>query len=599
MYRPVVPLGIALVLSCCGSAQAVEDVNESEFELKSERMIVFKDGYCLIVKSGKARTDAAGKAFTDEVPDAAVLGSFWAISETGTLKNLVAGWVDSEREVAKQVDCTQTIEIVEANLGKECRFFVNGEHEVRGTLMKLLGTPQPQPVNEATLVSLNIETFLSSRASTATSTQTIDRTVASSFVVRTNDGDMVVEAASVQRLVIDDMTTTLNRKIKSSTRQKRLSFQFSKANQDVDIKLLYFRPGVRWIPTYRVNLTDQPAPNAGDSAANLLAEVNLQGEILNEAEDLIDVPIDVVVGVPNFRFKSVPSPMVLEATLRNVLVEAAPQVMGRQFSNAAMSNALYTQRSSEVRSSRAVGGPAADVDLPEELSGQGTNDLFVYSLPKMSLQKGERATVPILATKVPYRDIYTWDIELKHAESYAASAADSPSPLVLNTNKVWRQVELVNNTNLPWTTGAAMFVDGFQPLAQELLTYTSPGGICRVPVTVSVDLRGKAEDREVNRQLKTMRWRGHDYAQIQGQITAELANNKDVAVPVEVTIRFGGKAVEATADGKITLESFRQSDWHDNRGDPINNSSKVHWKATVEPGECFEPKIDYEFFVRY
>jgi len=391
----------------------------------------------------------------------------------------------------------------------------------------------------------------------------------------------------------------LNRTIKSDRRQKRLTFQFNEANSDVDINLMYFRPGVRWIPTYRVNLTDQPAPHAEQSAAKLLAELSLQGEILNEAEDLIDTPIDVVVGVPNFRFKSIPSPMVLEATLRNLLVEAAPQVMGQQFGNSSLSNALYTQRSSEVRSSRMMDGPAADVDLPAELSGQGTNDLFIYSLPKMSLKKGDRATVPILTTEVPYRDIYTWDIALKHSESYAASAADSPSPLVLDTNKVWRQVELVNNTKLPWTTGAAMFVDGFQPLAQELLTYTSPGGICRVPVTVSVDLRGKAEDREVERQIKVMRWRGSDYAQIKGQITAELANNKDVAVPVEVTIRFGGKAVKASADGKITLESFRQSDWQDNRGDPINNSSKVQWKATVEPGECFEPSVDYEFFVRY
>ena len=66
--------------------------NASELELKTERVIVFKDGYTLIIKRGVATTDKAGEVFTDDVPDAAVLGSFWAVPEEGRLIAMLAGW---------------------------------------------------------------------------------------------------------------------------------------------------------------------------------------------------------------------------------------------------------------------------------------------------------------------------------------------------------------------------------------------------------------------------------------------------------------------------------------------------------------------------
>ena len=48
-------------------------------ELTTEQVVVFKDGV--------AKTDENGFAHTYEVPDAAVLGSFWAIPEAGKIKS--------------------------------------------------------------------------------------------------------------------------------------------------------------------------------------------------------------------------------------------------------------------------------------------------------------------------------------------------------------------------------------------------------------------------------------------------------------------------------------------------------------------------------
>ena len=144
-----------------------------------------------------------------------------------------------------------------------------------------------------------------------------------------------------------------------------------------------------------------------------------------------------------------------------------------------------------------------------------------------------------------------------------------------------------------------MLMDGTQPLAQELLTYTSPGGRCRVPVTVAIDLRGQATDVEIAREFDALHWRGDAFARVNGKIEAELANNKAEPVSVEVMLRFGGKAKQASNDGIITLESFRSQDWHEQRGNAINNSSVVRWEQVIQPGECFKPTVDYEFFLQY
>jgi hypothetical protein len=390
------------------------------------------------------------------------------------------------------------------------------------------------------------------------------------------------------------MKTTLPRTVTTKEKSKRLSFRFADAGQPQDLLLMYFRPGVRWIPTYRINLTT----NDKDEK---IAQIAMQAEILNEAEDLIDMPLDIVVGVPNFRFRTNVSPLVLEQTLRNALAEAAPNLMGNYRND--FSNSLYTQRAGEFRRDAAQANAVADggvVQLPAELTATGAQDLFVYNLPKLTLKKGERMAVPILTAEAPYRDVYTWDLHVTREDiATAPSGSGTQSPLALSQNQVWRQIELVNNTNLPWTTGAAMIMQGQQPLAQELLTYTSPKDYCRVPVTVSIDSRGSIQEEETGRELQALSWDNYRYAKILQKATLDLCNNKAETINAEITFRFGGKATKVSDDGKLTLAPYRADDWQNYRGHPaVNNSSVVTWKATLKPGETFQPTVEYHFFTR-
>jgi hypothetical protein len=406
-----------------------------------------------------------------------------------------------------------------------------------------------------------------------------------SFVLTTADGDIVLSTSGIRAIAIKNMKTVLPRAAKRTTKEKRLTLRFEKPNAKREITVTYFRPGIRWIPTYRVDLESKTR-----------ARLALQAEILNEAEDLLNMPVDIVVGVPNFRFKDTVSPLVLEGTLKRALAQAAPQLMNQMHNN--FTNASYSLRSSELRRADALA--PADVALPGELTGSAQQDLFVYSLPPISLKKGERAAMHIFSKPVKLRHVYTWDLRLKKSDfANSPSAAGVASPLAIAKNEVWHQIELVNDTNTVWTTGAVMIMDGGRPLAQELLTYTSRGDRVRVPVTISVETRGTAKEKELGRKLGALQWDGYKYARLDKLATLDLCNHKGETIDVEITLRLGGRATKAEADGTIELGEHQREDWTQYRGSPaVNNSSVVRWKARLGPGDTFAPSVRYHFFTR-
>ena len=73
------------------SAGAAEKNDAHLLRLETEKVIIFKDGYCLVIKRGSAVTDEQGKIRLNDVPDAVVLGSFWATPKQGRLINMTAG----------------------------------------------------------------------------------------------------------------------------------------------------------------------------------------------------------------------------------------------------------------------------------------------------------------------------------------------------------------------------------------------------------------------------------------------------------------------------------------------------------------------------
>jgi len=461
----------------CGAAATFEAGGRgaARLDVKTNRVVVFKDGYARFIKQAIGKTDQAATALIEDVPERMVLGSFWAEPKSGRLTSITSA-----------------------------------QH-----IMPRGGRQETE-------------------------------------------------------------------------RSMRLAFDPERGNQEVEVELSYISPGIRWIPTYRIAL--QPTGQA---------ELAMQAEILNEVEDLVNVPLDLVVGVPNIRFREVVSPLSLMATLDNPLLRAAPQLMGQP----AFLNALMSQRSGETRGRQAEEPPpngAAVPALPAELAGEGAQDLFVFHVPNANLRAGQRAAIPLVATSVPYRHLYTWDVRLQQpgSEPVGGSGAHA-TPVRLLKNEIWHHVEMTNKTDVPWTTGAALVVEGSLPLGQELLTYTSIGGKCQLPLTVAVDVRGTYTDEEVGRKPRAIHLNGHDYTRVSKKGTLRVTNYKTDPIDLVLTCNLGGNATKASDDATITIGDFAAEDWAGNRGQQVlTGHSRIQWTLKVDAGQTREATCEYEYFTR-
>lgn len=576
-------LSISLLAFVLGTLSVISTEPADFIRFQTTRVIVFKDGHALIIKQGAAKTDAHGTIHTTEVPDAAVLGSFWATAKQGELIGMRAGWSEEKSTHTISEPCADHFQLLEANQGRQCKILVDNGREIFGTIRATIATSRTTAVGDPVVRAL--PNFTDS--ATATVTGSRQTRTGAHVIISGNDGDQSIAIADIKSLIVREMNLHRESDLIVSRREKRLTFSFHEPNVQREITLMYFRPGIRWIPTYRINLPDTDKEKAA---------LTMQAELINEAEDLIDTPIDIVVGVPNFRFKTTPSPLVLESTMRNALRQAAPMLAGQMAQG--FSNASYQMRATEHHRPAPVA--PAPVNLPGELTGAQSQDLFIYNLPDATLKKGERMAMNIVEMKVPFRNVYTWNLHITRHDIATAPSNAGTSPLKLSENRVWRQIDLTNASQVPWTTGAVMIMQGHQPLAQELLTYTSIGSACRVPVTVSIDTHGSVDAKEISRKLSALTWDRYKYALIQNEAKLSVMNHKQTPINLELNVRLGGRVSEASDEGVITLHPFEQADWLHYRGSTaVNNSSRVVWKTTVEPGVSFCPMISHEFYTRH
>jgi hypothetical protein len=376
------------------------------------------------------------------------------------------------------------------------------------------------------------------------------------------------------------------------TRAKRLEIDLGReaAGKPSTVRLLWFGEGIRWIPTYRVS-----------GALVSDADLALQGEVLNEAEDLRDVAIDLVVGVPTFRFQDVASPLSLETALQASLRQAAPQLAQQMMSNRLRNDFSNAQADFEVAEGEATG-----LDAAPELATEAQQDLFVYGIGKATLAKGERASFPLWQSTAALRHVYTMDVRVvrnaqsgEHAYRSAkdATVRDVAALSRESSSPVWHEIELANTSPVPWTTGAALLLKGDVPLCQNLLTYTPIGGKSLLPMTVAVDLRGTWTEQEVERTANVLSWSNAQYSQVRKKGTISLTSHRKEPSAVRATLAVGGRVEEASAGGTVVLNDLRSADWAGSAY-AVNNHSDVTWELTLAPGETKTLEVTFSFYVR-
>ncbi len=547
--------------------------------LTTDRVVVFKDGYALFAKSARATADAEGRVYTEHVPDAAVLGCFWAASEDGRALMMRAEWVERKDGKTSERPCVSMTELLRVNAGRTLTLELNdGRARITGTIVEVLehasevsgaGPVTGRPPYAASLIeSLSTITYSGGQYVVVDESQA---------------GRIVLPVGSVHRIVGDLKTKTTDT-ISVTTKSKRLTFELgaSAAGKPARLHIFHFQPGVRWIPTYRLTDID-PGPG----------RLTLQAEILNEAEDIDGAQLDLVVGFPNFRFKGVVSPLSLEATLRNALEQAAPGLMSQQ-----LANVQFRNRAGERQQEADQGLPQA----PAEIAASGEQDLFVYSMGAFSLRKGSRAAIPVWEQRVDRRHLYTLDIEVARDSRSGSESTELPgsptgSPLRKLPFQVWHQLELANAGKSPWTTGAILMMQGALPIAQELLTYTSIGGKALVPVTVAVDVRAEHGEEEIERRVNAFNWNSTHYALVRKRGEVTITNRRPEPIALRTSLAVAGRVTAVSDDGRIVINDFRPGDWRNDHYARINNHTDVTWELNLKPGETKTVTYEVQFYV--
>ncbi len=337
----------------------------------------------------------------------------------------------------------------------------------------------------------------------------------------------------------------------------------------------YLEHGLGWTPSYMVSLVDDKN-----------AQITMQAVVTNDAEDVQDAELFFVVGVPNFAYADVLSPMSLQQSLVGLMKDErdARKSMGY------LSNALQGQYAAfdEV----AANAPMSLTSSVTELASAPEEDLFLYNRSGVTLAKGERASYSVFSGEVGYEHIYNWEVEDQPRVDGFGNVVqvNSNTPEANRADSVWHAIRLKNSTKFPWTSAPALVISGDKPVSQDTLPYTPKGAPSTLKITVATDIRASHEEREVARQQQPSHRPGYNYdlVTVEGKLKIKNYKTKEVHLSIGKTLR--GKAEFLSDAGEaVQLGEGVESD---------NPRSRLTWEITLTPGEERVVSYRYRIWVR-
>lgn len=585
--RFLIPLG-ALAVGAWASALGADPGARSDSsigQLPVKEVTVFKDGHAFVVQEGVLPTTDTGSVVLDSLPTP-VIGTFWAYSadEASQVTRVIAG---QRRRVVERTSMNLA-DMIAGNPGAEVAVTETNGTKYPATLIGQPIRPPEEPVVPGTAEAPELP-----------------GTKSPLVLLKTPEGVKVMPLDRIQDLVFRQPP---NAKAGQPELQNSLTLDLDWNNQPpkpaAHIGLMYLQKGIRWIPSYKIDLDGEGQ-----------ARVRLQATVLNELTDLNDTTLQLVIGVPTFYFKDTVDPIALQQTAAQLSQFFQTDPARGRVSNLAnnFSNSIMTQvaRAGDFSppGASAEAGPSAD--LPE---GGKNEDLYVFSVPKVSLKKGERLVLPLLDVTVPYEDVYSLNLPFAppgDLRQQLGNQTQEELARLFNAPKVTHKARLKNNSRVPFTTAPALVLRDGRVLAQGLMTYAAPNAAAEVTITSALDIAVKKTDRETSRTPNAITFSNSNFMRVdlEGRIT--LTNHKAVPVEVEVIRHALGHIDTADHDGVVTMNNvFEGDDSGAGEGQPgwwrsynwpwwwnhINGVGRVTWKLTLEPGKPVDLGYGWHYF---
>jgi hypothetical protein len=558
-----VPRCFALVACTCVISLAAHSGEAPETDLKPAAVAAFKNGLAFVVKQGDVRLEA-GVGNLAPVPNA-TLGSLWiAPNDAGaSLDEVVA----HRYKVSAQQNLTALADVLLANAGKVVTVVDNNQKEYTG---EIVGFRQAEK-SSVVAAPQNSESFYSNALPVAPQPRAQPE-----FLLLKSDGKLLALYFHNIARVILPADPVLQQA--QEEERKALRFKIKGETGHANLTMGYLEHGLGWTPSYLVSLQDDKT-----------AQITMQAVLVNDAEDLKDTDLFFVVGVPNFAYSNVPSPMALQQSLLEFMQAASR----KDDMSARYSNAITGQ----MTMGGVIGGLGQEAapsfaTTTQELQGAQEEDLFLYSRKNVTLARGERATYNVFSETVNYEHIYEWNLEDQprvDGFGIAQNNVNSGSDRGTKDN-IWHALRLKNTTKFPWTSAPTMVISGTKPLSQDTVPYTPKGATSSLKLTVATDIRASHEENEVERQKDLQRRRNYNYDQVTVEGTLTIKNYKSKEVRLSIADRVRGTVESQTDDGKAA--KLAEAIAVDN---PL---SRLTWEVTLKAGEEKIIKYRYKVWLR-
>jgi len=548
-----------------------------------KEITIFKDGHAFVLHEGKMPTGTDGNVAIDYLPRP-IIGTFWAYSADTKAK--LTGVVSHKRVVPVKRTALTIPELIEGNIGAKVRITEAGLAAYETTI---LGIPTRSTEE------------LSSADPPGSPEKLPER---GSIVLLKFEGG--VKAVPISR--IQEVTFLDEPKLQLASGQFRdmmtlkLDWDRRRPERDVNVGMVYVQRGVRWIPSYRIDI---------DGKGNAI--VKLQATIINELADVEDVKAHLVIGVPKFAFANTIDPISLQQTVAQLSRHFRPDSQAAYaFSNMIMSQAAMPVRRAAVPA--AVVGDA--LDLGPDVAGSGKNeDLYIFTLEHVTLKKGQRMVVPVAEYKLAYRDVYVLDLpfgpppEVRHNLN---SQQQTKLAQLYHSPKVMHKIRLANNAKCPLTTAPALILRQGRIIAQGMMTYTAVGASSDLELTAAVDISVEKLDKETDRIPDAAKWDNYTYARSNLTGTIHLTNHRSDTVNLEIRRSILGHVDSASHEGLIEHLGRHEGGWMDPNSLPFwwgwynwpywwyhfNAVGRVSWECELKPGKTIDLEYKWHYFWR-
>jgi len=572
--RPRSLSAVFVVLTLFALPALAEETGAGPRTLPVREVTVFKDGHAFLLHAGTAPVDERGHVVLDRLP-APVLGTFWPFSAEPTAPLRAVRTGRDRVEVARTA--LGLVDLLTANVGAQ-----------------VVVTDVEDHAFHARIRSIPTRSGEEIEATTEPGDQPPLPQRGQIILLQTEDG---LKAMPLDRIREVAFREDVEDEIRAEEIRNRMTLELDwtgARKPEAEVGMMYLQKGLRWIPSYQVDLQDDGT-----------ARVRLQATLVNDLIDLEDVSVNLVVGVPTFTFEHVTDPIIAQVAAR----------MPRQaYASQYLSNAVMSQMAVGPGGA-APGAPAEDDALQADAAQR--EDLYVFSLEHVSLRRGERLVLPVAESTAPYEHLYTLELPFspppeawpRIAERVFRNDRELQTARALRRPQVMHEVRLTNRGPHPFTTAPALVLRNGRVLAQGMMTYTSVKGDVDLPVTSAVDLKYELKDRETDRIPDAVRWQGNAYARTEMAGSIRLTSYKDAPVHLRVTRFVLGDLRTATHDGEAEVLNlledatwtswvpvwWRWYDWpywwyH------FNPAGKVTWDLTVDPDETVELGYTWHYY---